>query len=391
MQRWLSGNLANSNCMCKIIYSPEYKKYDLGAGHPFDPRRVEMMLDLIKEYGISIETLIPEPVVPEELLSVHDETYIQIIEAVSRGEKVPNFEDYGLGTLDNPITLGMAEGARFQVGGTLLGSRLLLKDKAKKILQLGGGFHHARFNKAEGFCLYNDLALAIKEMIKNGWHILYLDIDVHHGDGVQELFYSDENVMTISLHESGEYLFPGTGWIYELGKGMGRGLKLNLPLEPFTEGDSFIEVFEGVIPKALSWFKPDAIVVQAGVDAHFSDALADLMLTTFDFQKIFKRIIELSDQYSQGRILFTLGGGYSFTAVPRIWTILLFTLLNLDIPDYLPNTWIEHWRQKTNFKIPSSLHDSLPAYEKIPRKLEIEKYNRELIQRLLDVVSPYWL
>jgi acetoin utilization protein AcuC len=377
--------------MCKIIYSPEYKKYDLGAGHPFDPRRVEMMLDLLKEYGLSIETLEPEPVKPDELLPIHDETFIQIIEAVSRGEKILNLEEYGLGTLDNPVAIGMAEGARFQVGGTLLGARLLLQNKAKKILQLGGGFHHARFNKAEGFCIYNDLALAINEMIKTGWHVLYLDIDAHHGDGVQEIFYSDENVMTISLHESGEYLFPGTGWIHELGKGMGRGLKLNLPLEPFTEGDSFIEVFEGIVPKALSWFKPDAIIVQAGVDAHYSDALADLMLTSFDFQKIFTRIIELADKFSNGKILFTLGGGYSFTAAPRIWTILLFTLFNLNIPNFLPLSWINRWKQKANLKIPSSLHDLLPAYDLIPRKLEIEKYNRALIQRLLDAVSPYWL
>jgi acetoin utilization protein AcuC len=377
--------------MCKIIYSPEYKKYDLGTGHPFDPRRVEMMLDLLKEYGLSIETLEPEPVKPDELLPIHDETFIQIIEAVSRGEKILNLEEYGLGTLDNPVAIGMAEGARFQVGGTLLGARLLLQNKAKKILQLGGGFHHARFNKAEGFCIYNDLALAINEMIKTGWHVLYLDIDAHHGDGVQEIFYSDENVMTISLHESGEYLFPGTGWIHELGKGMGRGLKLNLPLEPFTEGDSFIEVFEGIVPKALSWFKPDAIIVQAGVDAHYSDALADLMLTSFDFQKIFKRIIELADKFSNGKILFTLGGGYSFTAAPRIWTILLFTLFNLNIPNFLPLSWINRWKQKANLKIPSSLHELLPAYDLIPRKLEIEKYNRALIQRLLDAVSPYWL
>jgi acetoin utilization protein AcuC len=377
--------------MCKIIYSPEYKKYDLGTGHPFDPRRVEMMLDLLKEYGLSIETLEPEPVKPDELLPIHDETFIQIIEAVSRGEKILNLEEYGLGTLDNPVAIGMAEGARFQVGGTLLGARLLLQNKAKKILQLGGGFHHARFNKAEGFCIYNDLALAINEMIKTGWHVLYLDIDAHHGDGVQEIFYSDENVMTISLHESGEYLFPGTGWIHELGKGMGRGLKLNLPLEPFTEGDSFIEVFEGIVPKALSWFKPDAIIVQAGVDAHYSDALADLMLTSFDFQKIFTRIIELADKFSNGKILFTLGGGYSFTAAPRIWTILLFTLFNLNIPNFLPLSWINRWKQKANLKIPSSLHDLLPAYDLIPRKLEIEKYNRALIQRLLDAVSPYWL
>jgi acetoin utilization protein AcuC len=377
--------------MCQIIYHPGYNKYNLGPDHPFNPKRIEMMLSLLKEYGCLKEPVQPELLRPEELFSVHDEYYVSLVEAASLGENIPGLEDYGLGTIDNPVTIGMAEGARWQAAGTLLGARLLKEGKAKKVLQLGGGFHHARSKLAEGFCVYNDLALTLNEMANAGWHVLYLDIDVHHCDGVQEILYSDGNVMTISLHESGEYLFPGTGWIHELGKGMGRSLKLNLPLEPFTEGESYLEVFNGIVPKALEWFKPDCLIVQAGADAHYLDPLADLRLTSQDFEKLFRRIIELADIYCSGKVLFTLGGGYSLTAAQRIWTILYMILFNIEIPELLPKQWKEKWEKQLGIKLPETLHDILPAYEPIPRKDEISRHNRELIQRILDAVAPDWL
>jgi len=383
--------LAGSYCMCQLIYHPDYKKYDLGQDHPFDPRRAEMVLDLLKELGCLKQIVKPEKLIPQDLYEIHDKDYVNAIESVSDGKTIPNIEDYGLGTLDNPVVPGMAEGARLQAGGTVLGAELLIQNKANKVLQMGGGFHHARKNTAEGFCIYSDLALAIKKMINQGWHVVYLDLDVHHGDGVQEIFYSEENVMTISLHESGEYLFPGTGWIYELGKGMGRSLKLNIPLEPFTEGSSYLEVFNGVVAPALSWFKPDALVVQTGADAHFSDPLADLMLNTQDFEKIYRKVIELGNRYCQRRILFTFGGGYSLTATPRIWAILYFLLFNLELPVELPENWRKRWGEKIGKQLPRFLHDPNPAFAPIPKKDEITIHNRELIQRILDIVAPDWI
>ncbi len=377
--------------MCKIIYHPKYNLYDLGQGHPFNPIRVEMVLDLLKDLGCQVNTELPEPVTPEMLFAIHDEDYVKTIEALGNGESKTEAEKYGLGTIDNPVALGMAEGARYHTGGTLLGAKLLLKEKAKRILQLGGGFHHAHKNLAAGFCIYNDLALAIKEMTDNEWHVAYIDIDVHHADGVQEIFYTDDKVMTISLHESGEFLFPGTGWIHELGQGMGKALKLNLPLDPFTEGKSFVEVIDGIVEPALNWYKPDALVVMAGADAHFSDPLADLMLTTLDYERIFRKILGYADKYSQGRIMFTLGGGYSITATPRIWTLLYFIIKDLELPEKLPEKWRKKWGEKTGAELPEFLHDILPAYEPIPRKKEIEKNNRELIRRMKDSVAQYWI
>ena len=383
--------MANSDIMRKIIFNPDYNKYNLGENHPFNFIRVEMMLDLLNEWNLLTEFESSQSVSTEKLEVVHDRFYINAVEKVSNGELVDNIEKYGLGTLDNPIVNGMAKGARIQAGGTLHGAQLLIEKKAEKVLQLGGGFHHARRALAEGFCLYNDLALAIKEMTSAGWHVVYLDLDVHHGDGVQEIFYSDDKVMTISLHESGEYLFPGTGWIHELGKSMGRSLKLNLPLEPFTEGESYFEVLNGILEPALRWFRPDAIVVQAGADAHFSDPLADLNLKTQDFANIYKRVLDLSDQFCNGRTLFTLGGGYSLTAAPRIWVILYLIFLELEIPQKIPQNFIKRWENKISHEIPSQIYDPDNSYAPIPRRENIKKQNRELITRLLDAVAPYWI
>lgn len=377
--------------MCEIIYNPNYGKYFLGKEHPFDPRRAEMTIDLLDELGVLKKPLVPEPVSPEDLARVHDKDYIDAVEKASCGKEITGLEKFGLGTTDNPIVKGMAEGARYHAGGTVLGARLLIEDKAKRVLQFGGGFHHARRSSAEGFCIYNDLALAIDELTSAGLHVVYLDIDVHHGDGVQEIFYSNDKVMTISIHESGEYLFPGTGWLHELGRGMGRSLKLNLPVEPFTEGESYLEVMEGVLDRAIKWYKPDVLIVQAGADAHFSDPLADLMLTVRDYERIFRRILDFTDRFCGGKVMFTLGGGYSLSAVFRIWTVLYYVLFNLDIPLFFPENWRMRWKEITGKELPGFLYDPDPAYEKISRKSEITRSNRELVRRLLDAVSPDWL
>ena len=296
--------------MPRVIYHPRYAAYDLGPGHPFSPVRVEMVLDLLAELGVELDLVAPEPVSPEELFEVHDEDYVRAVEAASARGDVPGAADFGLGTPDNPIVAGMAESARWITGGTVLGARLAAdapsaEGGAATVLQLGGGFHHAHGRLASGFCIYNDLALAIRTLTRRRLRVAYVDIDVHHGDGVQDILYGDENVMTLSLHESGEYLFPGTGWLHELGRSMGRGLKLNLPLEPFTEGASFLSVLGEVGGTALEFFRPDVMVVQAGADGHYLDPLADLMLTTRDYERAYRLLLDLARRYAHGRVLVT--------------------------------------------------------------------------------------
>ena len=376
--------------MPSVIYHPAYGKYAFGKDHPFSPVRVEMTLDLLQALGHPVQPVEPCPAARGDVLRVHEEYYVRRVEALSEGQPVADGEEYGLGTPDNPVFPGMDEAARWLVGGTLHGARLICEQGRKRVLQLGGGLHHARRNFASGFCIYNDLAVAIDYLTRQGLWVAYLDIDVHHGDGVQQIVYEDKRVMTISLHESGKYLFPGTGEIHELGSGVGRGLKLNLPLEPFTEGDSYIEIFEHVVPAALQQFRPGVLVVQAGADAHFDDPLADLMLNTHTYESVFRRILELADQYTAGRVLFTLGGGYSLRAAPRVWTILYLVIHDLPLVNELPEAWREKWKGTLGMDAPETLHDPNPGHADIPNRPEIEHRNLQVAHRLLDAARHYW-
>ncbi len=376
--------------MASVIYHPAYRNYSFGENHPFSPVRVDMTLDLLRAFGHEVRTVAPEPATRQEILGVHEDYYIRRVEELSAGRDVPDCQDYGLGTPDTPAFRGMDEAARWHVGGTLAGARRICEAGEKRVLQLGGGLHHARRNFASGFCIYNDLAVAIDCLTRHGLWVAYIDIDVHHGDGVQQIFYEDRRVMTISFHESGRALFPGTGDIHELGSGVGRGLKLNVPLEPLTEGASYLEVFEEVVPLALSRFRPGVLVVQAGADAHFDDRLADLMLTTRDYERIFRRILEWADAFTAGRVLFTLGGGYSLFAAPRVWAMLYLLIHGLPVAAEIPEIWRRRWREVLSNEPPRAFHDANPLGADIPNREEIAHRNRQVAQRLLEAARPYW-
>jgi acetoin utilization protein AcuC len=376
--------------MAELIYSPAYGSYDFGAEHPFSPARQQMALDLLAELGHAPRWTEPEPATRADILTVHDEAYVAVVEAVSAREAVPDVEAWGLGTPDTPAVPGIDPAVRAMVGGTLAGARLLSAGGATRVLQFGGGLHHARPARAAGFCVYNDLAIAIRHLTASGLWVSYLDIDVHHGDGVQAIFYRDERVQTISLHESGQYLWPGTGEIHELGDGPGFGRKLNLPLEPFTSGESYLEVFEQVVPDALRSFGPQVLVVQAGADAHYDDALADLALTTRDYERLFRRILELADTITGGRVLFTLGGGYSLHAASRVWAILYLVVNDLPVPEAIPPAWAERWAAHLGGKPATTLHDPDPAFPAIAKRDEIASRNRLVAVRLQDALARQW-
>ena len=376
--------------MAALIHRPDYARYDFGPEHPFTPARLSMLLDLMRELGHDFSPLAAPTATREEILSVHDEAYVRVIEDLDRGITRPDAEAFGLGTPDNPIFSGMDLAARWLVGGTLHGARLLMEGTEQRVLQLGGGLHHAQRNRAAGFCLYNDLGVAIQAMVDHGWNVAYLDLDLHHGDGVQSLFYGNDRVLTISLHESGHYLYPGTGHVQELGGGSARGLSLNVPLEPFTEGEDYLEAFDAVVPQALSWFSPQVLVVQAGADAHFSDPMGDLALTTQTFEALYQRALDLAQRHAHGRLLVTLGGGYEAEMVARVWSILILTMLELPRPEVLPEAWIERWRHLLGSHPPARLHDPVPAFEAIPGRDLRSHHNRDTVSRLLDAMSRYW-
>jgi acetoin utilization protein AcuC len=376
--------------MAAVIYHREYARYDFGADHPFTPARLAILTDLLASLGNPIDAVEPPPATRDEILTVHDEAYVAAVEALDRQIGASDAMAYGLGTPDNPIFPGMDLAARWLVGGTLHGARMIAEGKHNRVLQLGGGLHHAARAKAAGFCLYNDLAVAIQDFVRRGWYVAYLDIDLHHGDGVQSLFYESDHVLTVSLHESGYYLYPGTGHIHELGSGSGRGMKINIPLEPFTEEEDYLEAFDAVVPQALAWFSPSVLVVQAGADGHFADPMGDLALTTRTYHALYERILNLAARHTEGRVLFTLGGGYSSAVVPRVWAMLYLTLMGLPLPERLPEDWMAKWVHALGPRMPLTLHDPDPPFPPFEGKDERRRRNRNTVSRLLDSVSRYW-
>ena len=373
-----------------VVYHPSYQTYTFGPEHPFSPRRLEMLTSLLEALGHPVPTYDLKPATREEILMVHAERLVRRVEGCSAGEIAADVEHYGLGTGDTPIFPGMDEAARWLVGGTLEAARMILRGEAREVLQLGGGLHHAQYDRSSGFCVYNDLSVAIRHLTRSGLRVAYLDIDVHHGDGVQWIHYDEAEVLTLSFHESGRYLFPGTGAIHEIGKGAGLGRKLNVPLEPFTQDESYLEGFEAVLEGALAWFRPDVMVIQCGADAHFLDPLADLMLSTRAYQKLFPLIRQYVREYAGGRAIYTLGGGYSLDATTRIWAMLYLLLQGHPLPERLPEAWRHYWEGQLHQALTPTLHDAPDAQPKIPRRPEIVRHNRQIVRRLLETVQPYW-
>ncbi len=374
--------------MVEVIYGEQYLSYDLGPHHPFSPLRLQMLVELLRELDPGFSPSPPVQASREEILRVHAERYVRRVEAASRGERPADLAEYGLGTSDTPVFAKMDDAARWLAGGALTAARALTSGRARRVLQLGGGLHHAQFDRASGFCVYNDLALAIRHFLDEGLRVLYVDVDVHHGDGVQWLFYDEPRVLTLSLHESGRYLFPGSGGVYEIGQGSGTGYSWNWPLEPFTGDAVYLQGFQTLLEKALEWFRPDVILVQPGADAHFQDPLADLLLTTRAYRRVFELLLAGAAEYTGGRIVFTLGGGYSFDATVRVWTILYHLLSEKPLPAGLPAGWRERWQARLGSELSAGLCDAASP-PPVERQAEIERYDLGGVERLLQTVAKY--
>ncbi|MER3482126.1 MAG: acetoin utilization protein AcuC, partial [Meiothermus sp.] len=233
-------------------------------------------------------------------------------------------------------------------------------------------------------------SVAIRHLTQQGLRVAYIDIDVHHGDGVQWIHYDEESVLTFSVHESGRYLFPGTGHIHEIGKAAGTGRKLNVPLEPFTEDSSYLEVFGMTLEPALSWFRPDVLVVQCGADAHYMDPLAEILLTTDAYRQLFTLIPQYAEAFADGKAIYTLGGGYNLDSTSRVWALLYLMLQNQPLPDHLPEPWLRRWGSLLGRFLTHTPLDPEGGYSEIPRRPEIERRNRQVAVRLLETARPYW-
>ena len=377
-----------------FVYSPHLSDYQLSESHPFKPIRLELTRSLLHHAGLLDESqeVTPEPFSESQLCTLHDPHYVEVVKAVSRGERADDAYSHGLGTSDNPIFPGMHDAILGICAATATAVDLVASGKVQRAANISGGLHHAMRDKMSGFCTYNDLALGIQQAVnKYGVRVAYLDLDAHHGDGVQWLFYERAEVMTLSMHESGRYLFPGTGHTYEVGKEAGRGLSLNMPLEPFTEDDSYMECFETTVPRALEVFRPDLIVLQAGADMHYNDPLADLALSTKGISESYRRVSELADEFCEGRLVATGGGGYDpYRTVPRVWSLLWGAVSRQEVPEEVPQAWLEQWRPQSKEPLAKTFHDDMQAWEAMPRREQITSHNQAVAKRLLNTVEPIW-
>ena len=382
-----------------LVWSDELAGYRFRPGHPLDPRRLELTVSLIRAMGLVDDGMVvpPDPATDDDLLTVHDPAYIEAVRTVSADPRARVDARYGLGTQDVPIVPRMHEMSRAVVGSTMTAARLVASGRATRAFGVAGGLHHAHAGAASGFCVYNDLAVAIHTLVhEHGMRVLYIDYDAHHGDGVQDIFYEDPDVLTVSLHESGLYLFPATGFIDELGEGDGHGFCANVPLEAQTEDASFLAAFDAVVPELAAAYHPDILVVQAGCDTHAHDPLTHFRCTTRLAEALMQRVVAVAEEHCAGRVVATGGGGYAIrTVVPRAWTLAWAALLGRDAPDEMPEAWVAEVQQESVPRVPDRLRDPDGYIEPSARREEVERANeltvKSLKRRLMPLVTGWGL
>jgi acetoin utilization protein AcuC len=329
-----------------LIWNDDQLDYDFGPDHPLKPVRVELTVALIRSCGFTaadgVVTLPRAPFGIDDVLRLHSPAYVETVQRLSDDPSRGGAYRHGLGPGDNPVFRGMQEASLEVCGASVAAAQAVWEGRASRAFNPAGGLHHAMPDRASGFCIYDDPAFAIEWLLRHGaQRVAYVDVDTHHGDGVQAMFYDDPRVLTISLHESGQYLFPGTGFPDEIGANDARGTSLNVPLAPATPGEVYLEAFDAVVPPALDAFGPDVLVTQLGCDTHVTDPLAHLALTTDDYVAIAKRLAGLAERYAQGRWVATGGGGYQIaTVVPRAWTIYFAELAGVELPAEVPWDWL---------------------------------------------------
>lgn len=374
---------------CSFIFSDELLKYKFGNQHPFDQFRLKLTVDLLDKMGaLNQEDVIPPRMASEEELAlIHDCNYLDAVKKAGNGQLSAEIaENYGLGTEDTPIFSNMHEASALLVGGTLTAVDQVMTGKALHALHLGGGLHHGFRGKASGFCVYNDSSVAIKYLQeKYNARVLYVDTDAHHGDGVQWSFYDDPKVCTLSIHETGRYLFPGTGNVNERGQGLGYGYSFNIPVDAFTEDESWLYAYTQALREVAEFFKPDVILTQNGADSHYLDPLTHLSSTMKTYREIPRLAHEIAHQYCNGKWIAVGGGGYDiWRVVPRAWALIWLEMTeNSNCYGSLPNQWVDSWQKDSPVLLPKEWDDPENLYTPIPRKAEITEKNLLTLEKAL--------
>jgi len=363
-----------------FIYSHEMTLYDLGPDHPLRPERLRLTFDLTSAYELldrNSQLIAPSPATREDIETVHHPAYIDAVKALSEGKPVANPASFGFGLTDNPPFRGMYEASLLYTGGSVAAAELVMRGEAERAFSISGGLHHAMPARASGFCIFNDPAIAIQRLRSKYSRIAYIDIDAHHADGVQAAFYGSNDVLTISIHETGDHLFPGTGYIHEIGEGEGVGYSVNIPLSPSTPDEVHVWSFDQIVPPLIDTFDPQVIVAQLGADAHYQDQLAHLCVTSEGYAAVVERIIGF------GRPVVALGGGgYNVLTVARLWTLAYGLMLGRELPDEIPASFaethgIQHLRDHTRPEL-SSYQDRF-----------VRSSAEQTVQRLKELLFPH--
>ncbi|MCW4353309.1 acetoin utilization protein AcuC [Hoyosella sp. YIM 151337] len=373
-----------------VIWTPEFLSYRLSDSHPMNPVRLELTIALAEALGVlsDSEVIRPDRSSEAELLRVHTPAYLAAVQKVSEPDADLRRENrivglaHGLGNEDNPVFPAMHDAGTIVTGGTLAAARQIFSGRVRRAVSIAGGMHHAMPNYAAGFCIYNDCAIAISWLLEQGYkRVAYIDVDVHHGDGVQHAFYDDPRVLTISLHQHPATLWPGTGWPAEIGNGAAEGTSINIPMLPGTPDSLWLRAFHAIVPGAVRAFEPDIIVSQCGADTHREDPLADLSLTVDGQRLAFRAMRDLADEVCDGRWLAVGGGGYGLIrVVPRSWTHLISLAAGIDIDPAtpIPDQWKEQaQRVAPDISPPDRMGDS--------GKVEFERWSGSVVA---SVVGP---
>ncbi len=321
-----------------FLASPEVWAQGHGPHHPLKPERLQRTYELLEAYDAlahpDLKVVPPRLPSDEELGLFHTEGYVRAVRALSEGRSDVDPSRYNFGPGDNPVFEGMFVSEGLKVGSALQAAEAVHTGACTVAFSYSGGLHHGGPDFASGFCVFNDVAVGLTRLVEQGRRPLYIDIDVHHGDGVQAAFYETDRVMTISLHQDPRTLFPGTGFTHETGRGEGEGYSANLPLPPYTGDEVYLEAFERVVPPLFDRFEPDVLVTELGVDTHNRDPLAHLSLTTNGHSQLFHFFAALDLPW-----LALGGGGYDMSVVPRAWTLAVGAMLDVDFPDDLPPSY----------------------------------------------------
>ncbi|WP_102157372.1 acetoin utilization protein AcuC [Zhihengliuella halotolerans] len=344
-------------------------EYRFSATHPMDPRRLDLTVRLAEALEVlgreQITVAEPRVATDEQLLTVHDADYIAAVKAVGEDPTTPD-PARGLGTEDNPAFAGMHTASARLAGGSIAAAEAVLDGSALHGVNFAGGMHHAGRGTAGGFCIYNDAALAIRRLLDGGVRrVLYIDVDAHHGDGVEQIFWDDDRVLTLSLHESGTSLYPGTGFPNEIGGAAAQGRAVNVALPAGTGDSGWLRAFHAVVPQLTAAFEPEVIVSQHGCDGHARDGLTNLRLSVDGQRQNILDIAQLADQHAEGRWVALGGGGYDIThVVPRAWTHLLAIASGQPVPllTAVPASWRDHVRERYGLEAPRLMGDDADTW-----------------------------